>query len=156
MMSWRCLRVSVWNRRSVDPAVKAIQIPTPATAMCETTMPSSWWASSWLCGAGRGVGGHRGRGQAETRLRPAWSSGSCSRPACGVHTCRRGCGCVFRFVQPAERGAWECPTHPLGSDNPRAQPLGWRAQCCRRWGTEPAAPAPPPVTHQPLRRRQVT
>lgn len=51
LMSWRCLRVSVWKRRSVDPEVKATQIPTPAIAMCETTMPSSWWASSWLCGS---------------------------------------------------------------------------------------------------------
>lgn len=50
MTSCRCLSVSVWNRRSVDPEVKATQMPTPAMAMCETTMPSSWWASSWPWG----------------------------------------------------------------------------------------------------------
>ena len=49
LISWRCFSVSVWNRRSVDPDVKAIQIPTPATAMWEITIPSSWWASKWLC-----------------------------------------------------------------------------------------------------------
>lgn len=49
LISWRCFSVSVWKRRSVDPDVKAIQIPTPATAMWEITIPSSWWASKWLC-----------------------------------------------------------------------------------------------------------
>lgn len=49
LISWRCFSVSVWNRRSVDPDVKAIQTPTPATAMWEITIPSSWWASKWLC-----------------------------------------------------------------------------------------------------------
>jgi hypothetical protein len=32
----------------VDPELKAIQIPTPATTMWDTTMPSSWWASNCL------------------------------------------------------------------------------------------------------------
>lgn len=49
LMSWRCFSVSVWKSRSVDPVVKAIQTPTPATAMWEMTIPSSWWASKWLC-----------------------------------------------------------------------------------------------------------
>lgn len=48
-MSCRCSRVSVWKRRKVDPELKAIQMPTPATTMWDTTMPSSWWASNCLC-----------------------------------------------------------------------------------------------------------
>ncbi|TNN40543.1 hypothetical protein EYF80_049292 [Liparis tanakae] len=38
----RCSRVSVWKRRRVEPELKAIQMPTPATTMWDTTMPSSW------------------------------------------------------------------------------------------------------------------
>lgn len=57
LISWRCFSVSVWNRRSVDPDVKAIQIPTPATAMWEMTIPSSWWASKWLCKKNNDSGG---------------------------------------------------------------------------------------------------
>lgn len=49
LTSWRCFSVSVWNSRRVDPDVKAIQTPTPATAMWEITIPSSWWASKWFC-----------------------------------------------------------------------------------------------------------
>ena len=48
LMSCRCSRVSVWKRRRVEPELKAIQMPTPATTMWDTTMPSSWWASSCL------------------------------------------------------------------------------------------------------------
>lgn len=48
LMSCRCSRVSVWKRRSVEPELKAIHMPTPATTMCDTTMPSSWWASNCL------------------------------------------------------------------------------------------------------------
>lgn len=61
LMSCRCSRVSVWKRRSVDPELKAIQIPTPATAMWDTTMPSSWWASSCLWTVERGQS-HRAEG----------------------------------------------------------------------------------------------
>lgn len=48
LMSCRCSSVSVWKRRSAEPELKAIQMPTPATTMWDTTMPSSWWASSCL------------------------------------------------------------------------------------------------------------
>lgn len=54
LTSWRCFSVSVWNRRRVDPDVKAIQTPTPATAMWEITIPSSWWASKWFCKKNKG------------------------------------------------------------------------------------------------------
>lgn len=54
LMSCRCSIVSVWKRRKVDPELKAIQMPTPATTMWDTTMPSSWWASNCLCRVGTG------------------------------------------------------------------------------------------------------
>lgn len=54
LTSWRCFSVSVWNSRRVDPDVKAIHTPTPATAMWEITIPSSWWASKWLCKKNKG------------------------------------------------------------------------------------------------------
>lgn len=53
LMSCRCSRVSVWKRRSVEPELKAIHMPPPATTMCDTTMPSSWWASNCLWRRGR-------------------------------------------------------------------------------------------------------
>lgn len=108
MMSCRCLRVSVWKRRSVDPEVKAIQIPTPDTAMCETTMPSSWWASSWLWKVRDKVtGGHRWHEEPRSCMR---SPGSCHRPA---RTCHRrpeawGCarGCKARDHDPPHPAAF--------------------------------------------------